>query len=120
MSAAARRMSSGSGCALFKELIFAVAHSLPGLAEYQVRVDERVEIAAEHAIHVSDGELSAVVLDHPVGSQHITANLAAEVDVELGSFGLARLFPLFLELEFVHSGAELLHGAIAVLVLRPL
>src|SRR5690348_9715000 len=118
MSAAARRMSSGSGFALFGELIFAIARGLSGFAEDQVCVDKRVEVAAEHAVYVPNGELGAVVLDHPIGSEYVTADLAAEVDIQLGGFGLAGLLPLFLELELVHPRAELFHGAVAVLVLR--
>src|SRR5690348_7130476 len=105
MSAAARLISSESGCPLFGKLIFAVAGGLSGFAEDQVCVDERVEVAAEHAVYVPNGELGPVILDHPVGSQHVTADLAAEVDIQLGSFGLAGLFPLFIELELVHPRA---------------
>jgi hypothetical protein len=83
-------------------------------------MDHRLQIPFEHAVHIADRQLGAVVLDHAVGRQHVAADLAAEVDVELGILGLARLFLLLLQLVLVEACAELLERAVAVLVLRAL
>src|ERR1051325_5996962 len=77
-----------AAASLIERLIF-VGGRLAGLPKHQIGVDQRVEIAIQHAVDVADGQLGAMVLDHPVGSQDVTANLAAEVDVELGIFELA-------------------------------
>src|SRR5579871_1891582 len=113
MSVAARRISSG----LLGEIIFCVAGSFAGLAENEVSVHERLQVAIENTINVTDGELGAMVLDHAVRSENVTANLAAKIDVELSGLGLPRFLALLFELKFIKACAELLHGAIAVLVL---
>jgi hypothetical protein len=77
-----------------------VARRLARLPD-QIGVDQRFQIAIQHAVHVADGELGAVVLDHAIGRQHIAANLAAEVDLQLRGLGLARFLPLLLQLELI-------------------
>jgi hypothetical protein len=64
--------------------------------------------------------LVAVILDQPVGSQHVAADLAAEVDFELGVLDLAILGALLVHLKLVEARPELLESAGAVLVLRTL
>src|SRR5690242_5193407 len=113
-------MASRSSGRLLGKVIFAVARGSSGFAEYQVGVNQRIEPAIEDAVHIADGQLGAMVLDHAVWGQHITADLAAEVDVELRSLRLTRLLALFFQLEFVEPRAQLLHGSVAVLVLRTL
>ena len=49
----------------------------------QIGANERLQIAVEHAIHVADFHLGAVVFDHAIGLQHVRANLRSELDVEL-------------------------------------
>src|SRR5262245_25103943 len=54
-----------------------------GLLGLEPGVDERVDVAREHAVHVGDLRLGAVVVRHRVRLQHVRADLAAEVDVLL-------------------------------------
>src|SRR6266508_217454 len=63
---------------------------------HQVGLDEAVEIAVEHAVHVADLELRAVVLDHLIGLQHVASDLVAEGDVALLPAELFELGLLFL------------------------
>src|SRR5260370_6363091 len=113
-------MAWRSSWRLLGKVIFAVAGDSSGLAEYQVGVNERVEPAIEDTVHITDGELSAMVLDHAVRGQHVTADLAAKVDFQLRSLGLARLLALLFQLEFVEPRAQLLHGGVTGLVLGAL
>src|SRR5262249_53828968 len=96
------------------------ARSLAGLAPYEIRVNHRVEIALEYTFDVAHRELAPQILRQPVRCEHIIPDLAAEIDIELGILGLARLLALPLELALVEARAKLLHGAIAILVLRAL
>src|ERR1017187_6125021 len=49
----------------------------------KICLDEAVEIAVEHPVHVSDFEVRAVVLDEPVGSENVRADLRPEPDLHL-------------------------------------
>src|SRR5258705_2889653 len=86
----------------------------------QIRLDERVEIAVEHAVDVADLHLGAMVLDHLVRLQHVAANLAAEADFLLRPRNLLQPRGLLLRPEVVESRPQDLHRLRAVLVLRPL
>ena len=79
-------------------------HCDAGPAMHQVGADEGVEVAVEHAVHVADFELGAVVLDEPVGLQGVGADLVAEADVALGFVEFAGLF--LAPLEFVRVEAR--------------
>ena len=64
----------------------------------QIRTDEAVEIAVEHALRVSSLEPGAVVLHELVRLEDVAADLAAEADVLrlaalAGKLGLALLLP---------------------------
>src|SRR6185312_13214977 len=89
-------------------------------ALHQPGVHERVEVAVEHAVDVADFDLGAGVLAHLVGLEDVGADLAAEVDVELGVLHLAGGGAFFLELELVEARAQDLHRHVLVFVLGAL
>jgi hypothetical protein len=49
----------------------------------QIRLDERIDVAVHHLLHVGDLELGAVVVDHRVRLEDVAADLAAERHVLL-------------------------------------
>ena len=55
----------------------------------EVRLDERVEVAVHHPLHVAHLELGAVVVDHGVRLEHVGADLVAPGVVGLGGLDLA-------------------------------
>jgi hypothetical protein len=61
----ARTWHRKSGQAL---LLFASSHA-------KVGAYERLQVAVDHAIHISNFELGAVIFDHPVRLQNVRANL---------------------------------------------
>src|SRR5579875_3158481 len=77
-----------SSLTLVRHIFFAVARYLARLLPDQVRVYQRVDVSVQHAIHVPDRQLRAVVFNHPVRRQHVTANLVAEIDLQLRVFQL--------------------------------
>src|SRR5215813_6299218 len=77
-----------------------------------------IEIAIQDAIRIAESQLAAQILHQLVGCEHVVADLAAEIDVQLGILGLARLRPLLLQLEFVEACAKLLERAVTVFMLR--
>src|SRR5579885_3120077 len=101
-SAAARTMSS---CSL-RDILFPVAGGFSRFAPHQKRVDELVNVAVQHAIHVADGQLAAQILDETVGCEHVVADLTAEVDVQLGVFELVLLDALLRHLVLVQARFE--------------
>src|SRR5262245_29111215 len=92
---------------------------LPQAGE-QKRADEGIEVAVEHAVDVPDLHTRAVVLDHPVGLQHVGADLAAEVDLHLLAFLRLPLLLLLAQGLLVETGAQDLHRHVAVPVLAAL
>ena len=58
INSAARSIS-----ALFREVFLAIAGDLAGVLIDEVGVHEFFKVAVEHAVHVADAELGAVVLD---------------------------------------------------------
>src|SRR5262249_33848222 len=66
---------------------------------HQIRLDEVVEIAVEHPVHVSDFGLRWMVLDHLVRLQDVAANLTAECDVALLASELLELRLLLFHLQ---------------------
>src|SRR4051812_45072783 len=47
---------------------------------HQIRLDEHVDVAVEHAVDVADLLLRPVILDHLIRMQHVAADLMAERD----------------------------------------
>ena len=76
---------------------------------HQVRLDELVDVAVEHAVDVALLVLRAVVLDHLVRVQHVAADLAAEGDVLLLAADLSQLGLLLLHLQVVQPRLQHLH-----------
>src|ERR1043165_10248133 len=72
-----------------------LAIAVPGPVLPQVRVDEGLQVAVHHLLHVGHLELGTMVVDHGVGLEHARADLAAEGDVRLGVLQLG-LFLLLL------------------------
>ncbi len=50
-------------------------------AHLQIGADERLQVAVDHAIHVADFHLGAMIFDKAVGLQGVRTYLRAEVDV---------------------------------------
>ena len=71
-----------------RQVVFRVARHFARFPPHQKGVDERIDISVEHAVHVADRQFGAVILDQPVGGEYIAADLAAEIDFELGIFEL--------------------------------
>src|SRR5215207_9501963 len=74
-------------------------------AREQVRLDEVVDVAVEHGVHVAALDLGACVLDHAVGREHVVAYLRAERDVGLARFERSHLGPALLKLKLVELRA---------------
>ena len=66
---------------------------------HQKRLDERVDVAVEHAVDVADLLLGAVVLDELIRLQDVAADLAAERDLLLDAADLVQLRLLLLHLQ---------------------
>ena len=54
-------------------------------------VDEAVDVAVEHALGVARANAGAKVLHHLVGLEDVAADLAAEIDAQLGAGDLLQL-----------------------------
>src|SRR5438309_2498356 len=116
-----RKMPAATKTALFNVLVR--RHRLAKRAArllHQIRLDEAVQIAVEHAVHVPDLFLGPVVLHQLIRMKDITANLAAEGDVLLGAADLIQPRLLLLHFQIVESRLQDFHRRIAVAVLRPL
>ena len=84
---------------------------------HQIALDKLVEITVEHTVHIANFHLGPVILDHLVGLQHITPDLAAERDVALFPTQLLQPCLLLLLLQVEQTRLEHLHRLRAVLVL---
>ena len=62
-------------------LFFPSAHS-------QIGLDKRLQIAIQHAIHVTDLQFRAMVFDEAIGLQHVGANLGSKIDIKFGVLDL--------------------------------
>src|ERR1700686_3970755 len=62
---------------LCRALLLAAAHA-------QVRPDERLQVSVQHAVHIAYFQFRAVVLNQPVGLQHVRSNLRSKLHAELG------------------------------------
>src|SRR5258705_9029926 len=58
---------------------------------HQVGLDEHVDVAVEHAVHVADLLLRPMVLGHLIRMEYVAANLAAEADALLHAANLIEL-----------------------------
>ena len=83
-------------------------------------MDQRIQIAFQHAIHVADGKLGAMILHHAIRREHVAADLAPEVDLQLRILHLAVGGALLVHLMLVQLGAKLLHRRGAILMLAAL
>ena len=77
-------------------------------------------VTVEHRVDVGDLETRAVVVDLPIGVQHVRADLAAPLDALLLPLQLGHLGVSLLSLEHPQAALEHLHGLVVVLVLRAL
>jgi hypothetical protein len=64
----------GGGLYVILGLPFSAAH-------LQIGADERLQVAVDHAIHVADFHLGAMIFDKAVGLQGVRTYLRAEADV---------------------------------------
>src|SRR5579862_4824310 len=87
-SSPARIISAARAISLLWKVLFAIAGNFAGVLPHQERVHEAVDVAIEYAIDVADGEPAAQILHHAIGREHVAADLAAEIDIELGVFEL--------------------------------
>src|SRR3954469_25355781 len=83
-------------------------------------LDERVEVAVEHAVDVAGLVLGAQVLHELVRRQYVAADLAAEADLLLLALDGRELVLALLALEVGETGLEGFHGAVTVLELAAL
>ena len=89
-------------------------------APMQVRLDEGVEIAVEHGLHVPRLVAGPLVLHELVRRERVRADLIAEGDVLLVARQPLQLAALLLALTLRQPGREDLHGLGPVLELRTL
>ncbi len=87
---------------------------------FEVALDEGIEPAVEHRLGVALLDPGAVVLDHPVGVQHVGADLAAPGVVHFQVFERLAGFLALPDLEVVEPRAEDLHRGRAILDLAAL
>src|ERR1700693_2222592 len=106
ISAAARLISEASIRQILFS-VFSIAGGLAGVFENQECMREPVQIAIQHAVHVADRKLGSMILDHPVGSQYIAADLTPKIDVKLRVFQLLISRALLLHLKLVQAGPHL-------------
>src|SRR3954468_4216384 len=106
--------------ALFKVVVWStLAERAAGLS-HQVRLDEHVDVTVEHAVHVTDLLLGAMILGHLVRVQHVAPDLAAKGDLLLGPANLVEPRLLLLELQIVEPGFQNPQRRILVPMLRTL
>src|SRR5215204_6425269 len=86
----------------------------------QVSVDEGIEVAVEHAVHVRRILAGAMVLYELVRVEHIGADLRTPLDVGLLPALCGDLLLTLLALEFEEPRPEYPHGHLTVLVLAAL
>ena len=89
-------------------------------AREQERLDERVDVAVHHRVHVADLDVRPVVLDELVGCEHVRADLAAERDLLLVARQLLELRLPLLVGDLVEPRPEHAHRGVAVPELRAL
>src|SRR5206468_10365207 len=109
-----RRRGLSRGSRSLGRFVLIVAGDLAGSPPDQPGVDQRVDIAVQYTVHVAHRQLAAQILHQAVGGQDVVADLASEIDLQLGVFGLAQVVALLLQLELVHLGAELLERGVAI------
>src|SRR5262245_14223531 len=76
---------------------------------HQIRLDEDIDVAVEHAVDVADLLLRAVVLDELEGLHRIAADLAAERNPLLRAADLLEPGLLFLLPQVVQPRLQYLH-----------
>src|SRR5262249_25086983 len=57
----------------------------------QIGFDKRIEVAIEHPVYIANLHLRAVIFDHLIGLEHVTANLASKTNLFLGAGDLLEL-----------------------------
>src|SRR5438552_14277425 len=86
-----------------------------GLAEraarllHEIRLDEDVDIAVEHAVDVADLLLGPMILHELVRMQDVTADLAAERDFLLRAANLIELRLVLFHLDVIEPRLEHAH-----------
>src|SRR5205807_8563251 len=88
-----------------------------GLLGHEVRANEGIEVAVEHAVDIADFEFRAVIFDHLVGLHHVRADLAAKGNVHFGFVELVGFRLPLLQFHVVEARAKHLHGQLAVFML---
>ena len=86
----------------------------------QVGVDEAVDIAVHDGLNVAVFIAGAMVLGQRVRHEHVRADLAAPLDLELHALDVGDLLRVLLNFELHELGFEHLHGVVAVLELAAL
>src|SRR5580698_2182326 len=92
------RINCAARASSLREIFFSIARNLSGVLEYQECVHQSIQVAIQHAIHIADRKLGAMVFHHPIRSQDVAADLAAEIDLELRIFDLLIRHALLLQL----------------------
>src|SRR4029079_4274736 len=81
----------------------------------EVRLDERVEVAVDHCLHVAGLEPCALVLYELVRREGVRADLMPECDVALVAGQCLDLLAVLLSLPLREPGGQDLHGLRLVL-----
>ena len=85
---------------------------------HQVRLDEPVDVAVHHRVHVADLVLRAQILHQLVRLHHVAADLTPPLYPFFGTLDFVELRALLLQLDLVELRLQHLHGLLAVLRLR--
>src|ERR1700722_9224167 len=96
IKAAARAISP-----LVRQILFSVARDFARVFINQERVHHPIQVAVQYAIHIADGKLGAMILHHAIRREHVAADLAAEIDFELGILHLLVRRLLLFQLVFI-------------------
>src|SRR4051812_24780958 len=100
--------------------LLSVGRAAAGALPAEVRLDERIEVAVEHAVDVARLVLGAQILHELVRLEHVAADLAAQVDALLLALDLRELGVALLLLDVGEAGLEHRHRPVAVLELAAL
>ena len=83
----------------------------------EIGLDERIHIAIQHRIHITDLEIRPMILDQAVGLEDIGADLAAPGDPFLVTVQVFIGLRLFLATQFIKTGCQHLHGSLLIAML---
>src|ERR1700683_5185959 len=78
------RINSAARASSLGEIFFSIARDFAGVLVNQKSVHQAIQVAVQNPIHVADGKLGPMILHHAIRGEHVAADLAAEIDLQLG------------------------------------